>query len=365
MKFNINLYACFIKRCCELTDELGKVGMIHPMTFMYIKTFEDVRKFILNQTHINLFVEYGLSNLFGSVMVDPAFYVLEKNKSEKNDSLFISLDQYTRTPQEKFKKQYCLEALSDIVAGNENKHVYLLPQDKLKAIKSWPFIYWISDEFREKFGSDDLETFAKNSQGMSVSNKEKYQRFYWEVSPKDICEIKGDGKRWVFFSKGGPFNKWYGNNWLVVDWGNDGYDLKHFPKAAIRNQAYYFIEGITYSSSGSKGTSFRYLPDNYLFSGGGPSITVKTSCSVSWKYICAVLNSNITNYMLGCLNPTVNTTQGDLNRIPFVIPEKEVEDVINKIVSSNINIKKHLCTYFCRRAELFSLTNHPSLIPRV
>ena len=141
LKFNINLYACFIKRCCELTDELGKVGMIHPMTFMYIKTFEDVRKFILEKTHINIFVEYGLSNLFGSVMVDPAFYVLEKDNPEKRDSWFISLDQYTRTPQEKFKKQYCLEALSDIVAGKENKHVYLLPQDKLKAIKSWPFIY--------------------------------------------------------------------------------------------------------------------------------------------------------------------------------------------------------------------------------
>ena len=90
LKFNINLYACFIKRCCELTDELGKVGMIHPMTFMYIKTFEDVRKFILEKTHINIFVEYGLSNLFGSVMVDPAFYVLEKDNPEKRDSWFTS-----------------------------------------------------------------------------------------------------------------------------------------------------------------------------------------------------------------------------------------------------------------------------------
>lgn len=345
MKFNINLYACFIKRCCELTDELGKVGMIHPHTFMFIKTFEDVRKFMIENTHINTMVDFGLDrvNLFGpGVLLDATFYTLDKKDVENTPGVYFNI---TANLQEKYKKGTLEKAYADYCNGQPNDRVYLLPQDKLKAIKSWPFIYWISDEFREKFGSDDLETFAKNSQGMSVSNKEKYQRFYWEVSPNDICEIKGDGKRWVFFSKGGPFNKWYGNNWLVVDWGNDGYDLKHFPKAAIRNQAYYFIEGITYSSSGSKGTSFRYLPDNYLFSGGGPSITVKTSCSISWKYVCAVLNSNITNYMLGCLNPTVNTTQGDLNRIPFVIPEKEVEDVINKIVSSNINIKKHLCTY--------------------
>ena len=79
-KFNSNLYAVFIKRCFELIDEKGKMALIHPLTFMYIKTFEDVRKFILDKIHISIFVDYGLSNLFGAVMVDPAFYVLEKEK---------------------------------------------------------------------------------------------------------------------------------------------------------------------------------------------------------------------------------------------------------------------------------------------
>ena len=341
MKFNINLYACFIKRCCELTDELGKVGMVNPPTFMYIKTFEDVRKYMVEKTHISLFVEWGYLGMFSpTARVDSAFFVLDKCKS-KEDSLFIKLNDL----YEMKRKKVLFDAYTDYCNGQPNDRVYLLPQDKLKAIKSWPFIYWISDEFREKFGSGDLESIAKNSQGMSVSNKEKYQRFYWEVSPKDICKVKGDGKRWVFFSKGGPFNKWYGNNWLVVDWGNDGYDLKHYPKAAIRNQAYYFIEGITYSSSGSKGTSFRFLPSNYLFSGGGPSITIKPSNDVSWKYVCAVLNSCITNYMLGCLNPTVNTTQGDLNRVPFVVPNKSVENTVASLVQANIAIKKHICAY--------------------
>ena len=345
LKFNINLYACFIKRCCELTDELGKVGMIHPHTFMFIKTFEDVRKFMIENTHINTMVDFGLDrvNLFGpGILLDATFYTLDKKDPENTPGVYFNI---TANLQEKFKKGTLEKAYADYCNGQPNDRVYLLPQDKLKAIKSWPFIYWISDEFREKFGSGDLESIAKNSQGMSVSNKEKYQRFYWEVSPKDICKVKGDGKRWVFFSKGGPFNKWYGNNWLVVDWGNDGYDLKHYPKAAIRNQAYYFIEGITYSSSGSKGTSFRFLPSNYLFSGGGPSITIKPSNDVSWKYVCAVLNSCITNYMLGCLNPTVNTTQGDLNRVPFVVPNKSVENTVASLVQANIAIKKHICAY--------------------
>lgn len=343
MKFNINLYACFIKRCCELTDELGKVGMIHPMTFMYIKTFEDVRKFILNQTHINLFVEYGLSNLFGSVMVDPAFYVLEKDKSEKNDSLFISLDQYTRTPQEKFKKQYCLEALSDIVADNENKHVYLLPQDKLKAIKSWPFIYWISDEFREKFGSDAIQDVLKPAQGAATTNNNRFLRFWWEVANNDISiNYSEDHKKWVGYSKGGSFKKWWGNAWLLINWNNDGYELKH-SKAVLRNADCYFKEGITYCASGSKGTSFRYHNDNSLFDTGGSCIFMKKYNDL--YYSLAFLNSELNVYITACLNPTVNTQVGDMQRVPFVIPEKNEEKQVSKMAFQNRKIQEKIGIY--------------------
>lgn len=343
LKFNINLYACFIKRCCELTDDLGKVGMIHPMTFMYIKTFEDVRKFILNQTHINLFVEYGLSNLFGSVMVDPAFYVLEKDKSEKNDSLFISLDQYTRTPQEKFKKQYCLEALSDIVADNENKHVYLLPQDKLKAIKSWPFIYWISDEFREKFGSDAIQDVLKPAQGAATTNNNRFLRFWWEVANNDISiNYSEDHKKWVGYSKGGSFKKWWGNAWLLINWNNDGYELKH-SKAVLRNADCYFKEGITYCASGSKGTSFRYHNDNSLFDTGGSCIFMKKYNDL--YYSLAFLNSELNVYITACLNPTVNTQVGDMQRVPFVIPEKNEEKQVSKMAFQNRKIQEKIGIY--------------------
>lgn len=340
MKFNINLYACFIKRCCELTDELGKVGMIHPMTFMYIKTFEDVRKFILNQTHINLFVEYGLSNLFGSVMVDPAFYVLEKDKSEKNDSLFISLDQYTRTPQEKFKKQYCLEALSDIIADNENKHVYLLPQDKLKAIKSWPFIYWISDEFREKFGSASLEEITFVLQGLVTGDNIRFYRYWWEVN---------DISKWFDCPKGGPYNKWYGNFWVKVNWEDNGYEIKNFfdDKGKLRSrpqsEKFYFKEGVTYCSSGSRGCSFRYLPANQIISGAGPGIFPSEKYS-NINYYLGFLNTILSTYLLESLNPTVNVTQGDIKRVPFARPNEKNEQMVDVLVQNNIDIKKHLCT---------------------
>ena len=80
LKFNTNLYACFIKRCCELAGDDGKVGMIHPHTFMFIKTFEDVRKYLIGQTHIYVMVDFGLYrvNLFGpGILLDASFYTLD------------------------------------------------------------------------------------------------------------------------------------------------------------------------------------------------------------------------------------------------------------------------------------------------
>lgn len=345
LKFNSNLYACFIKRCCELTGDDGKIGMIHPHTFMFIKTFEDVRKYLIGQTHINVMVDYGLDrvNLFGpGILLDATFYTLDKSLSNKDAGVYFNI---TTNLQEKFKKDVLSQAYTDFCNGRQNDRVYQLPQSKLKEIKSYPLIYWISDEFREKFQSESIDSIVKNSQGISVSNKEKYQRFFWEVDFNNITNCKNEKKRWVFFSKGGPFCKWFGNNWLLVDWGNDGYDLKHFPKAAIRNQDYYFIEGVTYSSSGSKGTSFRHLPDYFLFSGGGPSITVKNNINIDWQYICCLMNSILSKYILECLNPTVNTTQGDLNRIPFIFPESDVKFILNLLCNQCVSIKKDICSY--------------------
>lgn len=351
LKFNSNLYACFIKRCCELTGDDGKVGMIHPMTFMYIKTFEDVRKYILDYTHINLFVEYGLSNLFGTVMVDPAFYVLEKDGDTKNnDSLFISLDQYTRTPQEKYKKQYCLEALNDIVTDSQNKHVYQLPQSKLKGIKSYPFIYWISDEFREKFQMKSVDKFMNVVKGLTTSDNNRFLRYWWEIPLSNISiNYLEDKKKWVRYVKGGPYNKWYGNMWTLLNWENNGYEIKNFfdkngkLRSRPQNTQYYLKEGITYSAAGSKGATFRYLPSNFIFDAGGPGIFMNAYRNI--YYSLAFFNSILVYYICDCLNPTVNINQGDLWRVPFVKPNKKDEFEIASLSKQCIEIKQYLCSF--------------------
>jgi hypothetical protein len=332
-KFNSNLYATFIKRCYELIDEKGKMALIHPLTFMYIKTFEDVRKFIIDHTHISVFVDYGLSNLFGTVMVDPAFYVLEKEQ-KKEGSWFISLDQYTRTPNEKFKKDFCLEALEDHITNHPNKHNITLPQEKLKIIEGWPFIYWISDGFREKFREITFGNIADVAEGCKTADNFKYLRFWWENGSPDT-------EGWKSYSKGGPFNKWQGNLWLKINWKNNGNDIKNDPRAAANNEQHYFKEGITFTGAGSKGTSFRYLPTGSIFDTGARSIFPKNDLSPF--LLLGILNSSLSLYIIDALNPTVNTTVGDIKRIPFV--KSEITNIVSNLSKVNFELKEHMSSY--------------------
>jgi hypothetical protein len=342
-KFNSNLYATFIKRCFELIDEKGKMALIHPLTFMYIKTFEDVRKFIIDKTHISVFVDYGLSNLFGTVMVDPAFYVLEKEQKPES-SWFISLDQYTRTPNEKFKKDFCLEALEDHLANRPNKHNITLPQEKLKIIEGWPFIYWISDGFREKFKEKALDHVLFVRQGGATGDNLRTLRLWWEVADETLSKEFGDKRKWVVYQKGGPYNKWYGNNWCIIGY-NDPIEYTFLKENgnSLPSENLYFLEGVTYCSSGSKGTSFRYMPSNHVISGAGPGVLPNIYTNI--YYTLGFLNSKLSFYIADCLNPTVNTTQGDLKRIPFVNPPQLLEDNISALAAENVAIKKHLNSY--------------------
>lgn len=333
-KFNSNLYAAFIKRCCELTDETGYVALIHPHTFMFIKTFEDVRKYLIEYTHIDLLVDYGLDrvNLFGpGILLDATWYVLSKNKKEDTGIYF----NITANQQEKTKQGSLEQAYDDVIHKHTNNRVYTLPQEKLKIIEGWPFIYWISDGFREKFKEANLQSYAEVNSGINTGNNEKYLRFHWEIN---------EGAQWVNYSKGGPFCKWYGNLWTKLLWENDGEKIKQESGSALRNRSSFFKEGLNFSGKGSKGVSFRYLPKGFICDSGGPSITANETWN-NLDYLLAILNTNLFFYIVDALNPTVNTQVGDIKRIPFVKPPQLLEDNISALSSENVAIKKHLNSY--------------------
>jgi type I restriction-modification system DNA methylase subunit len=339
-KFHTNLYATFIKRCYDFLNKNGFVAMLHPLTFMYIKTFEDVRKFMLTKTNVNLLAELGLGGVFANsdVQVDAAMYVLEKSELEA-DGTYFDLKKYKNHSN---KPEIFSEIYDNYISGASDGHTYTIPQAKLKIIKSWPFIYWISDEFREKFGEADIKSLLSPAQGAATTNNLRFLRFWWEVNAADISgNYDVDRKKWVVYSKGGPFEKWYGNLWLVGNYENRAAEMKSVG-AVLRNSNLYFIEGVTYSASGSKGASFRYLPENCFFDTGGSCIFANKKFKNNF-YLLGFMNSKLVSYIVNCLNPTVNAQVGDMQRVPFVLPSKNIEERVAEYVTRNIGIKKGLC----------------------
>lgn len=342
-KFNTNLYAAFIKRCCEITTDDGYVGMIHPHTFMFIKTFEDVRKYLIEHTHIDLMVDYGLDrvNLFGpGILLDATWYVLSKKKKESS-GLYFNI---TANQQEKAKQASLEQAYEDALNNRNNNRLYTLPQEKLKIIEGWPFIYWISDGFREKFNGGVVNDYLDVVKGLTTSDNNRFLRHWWEIDNDAISKnYSTDKKRWVQYVKGGPFEKWHGNNWTVLNWFNNGEPIRNFAASVIRNEKYHFRAGITYTASGSKGASYRYLPKNFITDAGGPGIFPNKFKNI--EYSLGFFNSNLCGYIADCLNPTVNINQGDIWRIPFVIPTSQKEQEISQLATENISIKQRFCSY--------------------
>jgi hypothetical protein len=342
ISFHKNLYSCFLKKNSEFINEQGKIAMIHPLTFMYIKSYEDVREFILNKFHINVLADYGLDrrNLFGpGILLNSALYIFEKTNTDKK-SLFIDVNSNL---QEKYKMNKLQNCLNDYLNDKKNSRVYTLDQDKLKIIEGFPFIYWISDSFRESFKEKQLGDILTIAAGVQTSNNLRFLRYWWEIDQKNLSiDYEKDQKRWVPYQKGGEFKKWYGNNWLTIDWEDGGGKLQKYLKSKgqdLHAQEYYFKEGITYTMATAKGVSMRYLTNNNIFDIGGSCMFLEKDFK-DIKYTLALMNSSIANYIISCLNPSVNSQVGDFKRVPFVKPSENNENTIKILANNNIQEKK-------------------------
>ncbi|WP_291078429.1 MULTISPECIES: BREX-1 system adenine-specific DNA-methyltransferase PglX [unclassified Empedobacter] len=348
-KYYENLYSCFIKRNIELVNETGYVSMITPQTFMFTSSFKDVRNIILQESNLDFLIQFGYGGVF-SISVDPACFIL--NKASKNGkSICIKLDNtFSNDKVNVFNNLY-----SKICNGDfDDNLVSVVNQNEFKKIKDLPFVYWISNNFREKFSTFNLDKNLKVCQGLATGENERFLRFNWEIK-------EGDDK-WVTYAKGGTFNKWYGNLWLKVNWENDGFEIKNFKndkgkiKSRPQNEKYYFKEGITYSASGRGGYAFRYLPENSIFDVGGSSIFFENDFNDLY-YALGILNSKLIHFIADCLNPTANIQVGDIKRFPFVI-NKDFQIQVSelaKICYDKEKLKQEFNIYDVNFKNLFDL----------
>jgi hypothetical protein len=255
-----------------------------------------------------LFPELGAFNVLTT-----AFIVCRGAKADMHQCIFVRANE-TPNIQEK------LNRLRD-----RESHIKLDLKD-LSSVPERPIVYWLSASALKSFSERKLiQDHCPPRQGMATSDNGKFVRAWTEVCFDDIglnfpnaSEAAASQRKWFPYNKGGNYQKWYGNNSDVVNWRNDGSAIKNFKdssekvRSAVRNEDFYFREGIVYSLFGFENFGVRYKSNGFLFDVSGSSMFPE-DLEVTLAYLC----SSVSFYFLRALAPTVNFQVGDLARLPL------------------------------------------------
>ncbi|MGF7184460.1 hypothetical protein GGQ84_000543 [Desulfitispora alkaliphila] len=307
----------------DFSKENSYISFITTSSWMYLKSFESLREYILNNIDFVSIVDFGTELFEGKVGHNPIVAWVNHTCHTNRKIVGIRLVDYCYSRRGEKEGEFF-----------EAKNRYYPHQDNLLKIPSMPIAYWVSEKFVSNFEKglriDGISDFT-GSQNITANN-EKFIRYIWEISNKHI----GENKNWSFYAKGGDFRKWYGNIELVVDTSSAAINFyKNNSTSNYLNEKYWYREGITYSAVTTKGTGFRYYPPIGGFDKGGPTI-----CYIKdLYYVLGLFNTKVAGMILNMMNPTINLQVKDIKALPIIF-DYEKKDIIEKLVKENISYVK-------------------------
>ena len=333
-----DLFAVFMETCKGMLMKNGLEAMINMHSWMFLSSYEKLRgKILLNNTIINMahlgaraFEEIG-----GEVVQTTAFVL--RNTSEKQ---YIS--SFKRLVD--FNSQ---NAKEEAYLANDN--LYQTKTDNFSKIPGSPISYWVSERFLENFEKGKLlGILADSKQGLATADNNRFLREWYEVQlekikfdAKSIEDAAQSNRKWFPYNKGGEFRKWYGNNDYVVNWENDGFEIRNFKddkgklRSVIRNPNFYFRESASWSLVTSNVAAFRYKPQGNIFDVAGMSFFSKQNLF----YLLALCNTKVVMEILKVIAPTINYQCGDISNIPVLFDEGQ-KSFIDSTVQKNITLSK-------------------------
>ena len=315
-----DLMTCFMLKAQSMVVTNGYWGMINLPSWISLSSFEDLRKWLLATAHIDSFIDLG-RGIFGSDFGSVAF-VMHNSTSDGR------LGHYRRL----FEKHVDVRSVDTIrqLFLNKNYNSFTVNQHDFAQIPGSPIVYWLSDAMRGSFRKMSLGSIANAHKGMDTGFNDRFLREWWEVESSNFCTRASSSEtalsscsQWFPYNKGGSYRKWYGNAEYVINWKNDGAEIKNQnPKPAIRAIQYYFIPSIGWSRISSGSQSFRQYPIGFIFDSTGPCFSVDDRQVRS--FLLAICNSSTAFHFLQAIAPTVDFQVGQVESIP--VPSKDFDN---------------------------------------
>jgi len=311
----LDTYLSFIWRSRLLLNHNGRVALLTPIQWLFLRAFKKIRIDILKKDHIELIAHLGLGAFNESILIFPCMFILSKGKLEKKDKSWITALKATANKSAVGKGNQLAK-----IAEKRDNNFFQFSQHEFLNIPDCPIIYWITEELINILHKDNvrLSRYAVVRHGMTTSNNSRFTRLLGEVGYQEF------GRRWRKYSKGGRYQKWYGLQWLLFDWDHQGSRVKQIAlklygcvTRTIQNQGYYFKSGLTYTlySNGSLGV--RIMNDSG-FDVGGMSIFVHNNNGPKYRFsVLSLLNSRIVSFLLRIVAQDIKFQAGTVENLPI------------------------------------------------
>ena len=340
-----DLFAAFIERSITMVPEGGSLGMMTPFTWMFLGSYEKLRHSILNQNTITALVRPEYHAFFESAYVPICGFTLFRRELPEYRGAYVDLTNFYGA---ELQPQKTLEAIDSPNCG----WLYRVSSDDLKKLPGAPIAYWISPNIRNVFQvSTRLGDLATPRQGLATGDNGRFVRSWHEVSTSAIKfdaatneEAMQSGLKWFPYNKGGDFRKWYGNQSFVVNWENDGHEIRNFfedngrLRSRPQNTNCFFRESLSWSKITSGGFSLRLFPAGFVFDVAGCSIFVEENRLR--KSILGVMNSPIMKDAINSLSPTLNFEVGHVADFPLTDQAIHQRDSTVCLIDSIISLSK-------------------------
>ncbi|WP_339246328.1 BREX-1 system adenine-specific DNA-methyltransferase PglX [Paenibacillus sp. FSL R10-2796] len=329
-----DLYAAFMLQNSYLKKK-GLFAAINQQSWMFTISYKDLRKYIIENKTIDTMIHLGTRAFeeIGGEKVQSTMFVLRNYNIRNLLGIYIKLVDYKNHSDKQ-------AAALRIIKDKNNVKKFELDQLVLKEIIGWPIAFWASDTVRELFKKHQLLTsHGETREGLTTGNNEKFLRLWYEVDFSRTSMHSSPNKYYPLM-KGGTYRKWYGNLEYVVDWENEGFEIRNYKgngkkiKSHNYNLDYIFEEGVTWTRVTSLNTmAFRYMEKGFIFDTTGASLFTYKNNEINVKYILGLLNSKLSKLFIPILNPTMALQVGSVAKIPLIIKqEKEIVDLVEEII---------------------------------
>lgn len=328
-----DLSTVFMEVCLRSLNKGGRYGMINQASWMLKPSFKLFRESLIDNS-------FNLSN-FDSLLYLGAG-VFEELKGEVVQSVCFTVvkSKVKSTPLFKINgiKGAALKEMTFLKGDIEPFRKSISEFDKFEGKQ---FGFWLNESLLSSFSENPIKKFGDAKQGIKTGDNLRFIKNWHEVSYSEF------NSKWFPVEKGGEFKKWYGNNDYILNWEDNGIEIKNFKnesgklRSRPQNLDYFFTEGLTWSTSAGSKPSFRMSGSNFTFESSGSKFFITDKYSrYNLNHFIGFLNSEVTKYIIEVFAPGIGFSEGSIKSLPFLEINDKHSKVIDSLAFKNIEISK-------------------------